>query len=123
VSVQQCQDCGALFGYLPRGVCAGCLDAREADFRTVRDWLRANPGASAVDTSAATGVGERRISLFIREGRLSRPAGEGWEHVDEDERRRALIREALPGLAPAPAPAATPPAPGRPRGGGMRVRR
>lgn len=122
MSVQQCQDCGALFGYLPRGVCAGCLDAREADFRTVRDWLRANPGASAVATSAATGVGERRISLFIREGRLSRPQGEGWDDVDEEERRRALIREAMPGIAPAPA---APPAPaaGRPRGGGMRVRR
>lgn len=116
MSVQQCQDCGRLSGYLPRGVCAACQDEREADFRTVRDWLRRNAGASVVDLAAATGVREPRIALFIREGRLQRPPG--WEDpLAEEERRREAIRRAVPAPPPTPAPAPAPLT-----GGGMRAR-
>ena len=33
----------------PRGICADCIDLREAQFHTVREWLRDNGGAYVVD--------------------------------------------------------------------------
>ena len=68
--VEACRVCGGLFPYLPRGVCAGCIDAREASYREVREWLLENRGASVVQACAATGVEESLILSFIREGRL-----------------------------------------------------
>lgn len=118
MSVHRCEDCGGLFGQLPRGVCATCLDDREADFRTVRDWLRRNAGASAADVAAATGVRQRRISLFIEEGRLTRPPNQGGADGEDERRRERLRGIAARSVAP---PVAAPAE--RPRGGGMHVRR
>jgi predicted nucleic acid-binding Zn-ribbon protein len=96
VSVERCSECGGLFAHLPRGVCTGCLDRRENDFRTVRDWLRAHRGAGIPEASAATGVDEGVIVRFIREGRIEivDPSSEpALRRSGEDERLRAeLVR-------------------------------
>lgn len=119
MSVRLCEECGRLFGFLPRGVCADCLDEREADFRVVREWLRRNAGASVIDVAAATGVREPRISHFLREGRLSRLPGGDDARVEDERRRRAAIPHAAPAGAPAPVRAA---APAPARTGGLRAR-
>lgn len=97
MSVQRCSECGGLFANMPRGVCAGCLDQRERDFRVVRDWLRDNRGAGIPEATEATGVDEGVIVRFIREGRIeivdptSDPA---LQRQREDEERRAeLVRQ------------------------------
>lgn len=69
-SIEKCRECGNLFAFLPRGVCGGCIDRREAAYEAVRDWLRENPGASVRDASEATGVEQSLIASFVREGRL-----------------------------------------------------
>lgn len=68
--VQSCTGCGGLFSFLPRGLCADCIDRREEHFVSVREWLRDNPGGSVLGACESTGVPERVISEFIREGRL-----------------------------------------------------
>ena len=68
--IQACKGCGGLFAYLPRGLCADCLDVREERFRVVREWLIDNRGASIAGAAAATGIEEALIASFIREGRL-----------------------------------------------------
>lgn len=70
MSVVKCQDCGGLFSFLPRGVCAPCLDQTEADYRTVRDYLRDNPATAVYLVAEATEVAESRIQKFIEEGRV-----------------------------------------------------
>ena len=101
MSVQRCRECGGLFAHLPRGVCAGCLDRRERDFRAVRDWLRDNGGAGIAEASAATGVEEGAIVRFIREGRIELvdPGDPALRRDrDEEQRRAELVRR----LAEAP---------------------
>jgi uncharacterized OB-fold protein len=70
MSVVKCQDCGGLFSFLPRGVCGACLEEIEVDYRTVRDYLRDNPGTAVYQVSEATEVDESRIQKFIAEGRI-----------------------------------------------------
>lgn len=102
MSVKACDSCGGLFAHLPRGVCANCLDQREGEFRTVRDWLRDNRGAPIAAAAEATGVDEGTIVRFIREGRIevvdlnSDPVLRR-DH-DDEERRLGLVRR----LAEAP---------------------
>ncbi|MFP5450323.1 MAG: hypothetical protein ACLGG9_01095 [Thermoleophilia bacterium] len=96
MSVQRCTECGGLFANMPRGVCAGCLDQRERDFRVVRDWLRDNRGAGIPEVTEATGVDEGVIVHFIREGRIEiidPTADPALRRQREDEERRAeLVR-------------------------------
>jgi hypothetical protein len=93
--VEACRGCSKLFPYLPRGLCADCLDGRERDFQAVRDWLLENPGSSIHAASTATDVEEGLIAEFVREGRLQL-VGEGpsaQEIREEEERRARLVRE------------------------------
>lgn len=110
-TVQRCTDCGRLFGYLPRGLCAGCLTAREAAFARVRDWYRDNPGSPLAQATEATEVPVGLISAWVAEGRLAHvPVGDDvTAPLREAEERREALRRALAdsttGAAPAPAPA------------------
>lgn len=135
MSVQPCSECGGLFANLPRGVCAGCLDQREGEFREVRDWLRANRGAGIAAAADATGVDEGTIVRFIREGRIEvvNPTADPSlrRDLELDERRAELARKI--GEAPrlggslradlAPTRAAQTPAPSEHPERGMRTRR
>lgn len=94
-AVQSCRGCGKLFSFLPRGLCADCIDLREERFHTVREWLRDNPGASIMAAGQATGVEEGLIAEFIREGRLQF-AGAGTETV-KDQQAREVLRAKLVG--------------------------
>lgn len=102
-AVQSCKGCGKLFSFLPRGHCADCIDLREERYRSVREWLRDNPGASIIAACEATDISERLVAEFIREGRL--------EFVDahpesvKDRQAREALRAKLVGEMTAKAPA------------------
>jgi hypothetical protein len=94
--VERCSVCGGLFAFLPRGVCAACLDVRERAFAGVREWLLDNRGASILAASEATGVDEATILSFIREGRLEFVADAAGRAVSPDEEEiKARIRRDL----------------------------
>lgn len=111
-AVQACKGCGGLFAFLPRGLCAECIDRREERFQTVRDWLQDNRGASILAASQATGVEEGLIAEFIRAGRLEFTGGSAAS--EELRSREAELRariasqiaaaEALSSDGSAPAP-------------------
>jgi len=93
--VEACRGCAKLYPFLPRGLCADCLDQRELDFQTVKEWLRENPRSSIHAAGQATGVEAARIAEFVREGRLEL-VGTGpsaRELREEEERRARLLRE------------------------------
>ena len=105
--VEKCRDCGRLFGFLPRGLCAGCQDLREERFQTVKAYLERDGAASVRQVSADTGVDEGLIVGWIREGRLRYAGADAGrlEGIDHDEDVKARIRAQLAGQrAPAVAP-------------------
>jgi predicted nucleic acid-binding Zn-ribbon protein len=94
-AVERCRECGGLFAFLPRGVCAGCLDRREAAFVRVREWLYENRGAPLAVVAEATGVETGLIAQFVREGRLEYvepDADDLLRRREEEERRARLVR-------------------------------
>lgn len=94
--VEACRVCGGIFAFLPRGVCADCIDEREGRYRDVRDWLLDNRGASILQASAATGVEESLIMEFLREGRLEVVGSEPVDsRQEEEEEVKARIRREL----------------------------
>jgi len=116
--VQSCKGCGKLFPFLPRGLCADCIDVREEHFRTVREWLRDNRGATVIAACQATGVEERLVAEFVREGRLefAGPTESAKDQQAREALRAQLVGEMTSSQAPAPA------SPSQPRRG-MNVRR
>jgi hypothetical protein len=95
--VEACRGCGGIFPFLPRGVCAACIDLRERRYAEVREWLLDNRGASIAQASEATGVEESLILEFLREGRLEfvgmqRGAEGAEEEIRERIRRELAIR-------------------------------
>jgi hypothetical protein len=118
--VEACRSCGGLFPFLPRGVCADCIDLRERRYADVREWLLDSPGASIAQASEATGVEESLILEFLREGRLEFVGAQHGGPASEDEIKERIRRD-LASRAAAEAAATTPPPAGR-RSLGMRSR-
>lgn len=120
--VEACRGCGGLFPFLPRGVCAACIDLRERRYAEVREWLLDNRGASVLQAAEATGCPDSLIMEFIREGRLEFIAPEMATTPAEQELKERIRRD----LAERAADTAAPPATGRPSAGrtalGMRSR-
>jgi hypothetical protein len=121
--VQVCAECGRLFPFLARGVCADCSHAREERFLRVRDWLRANPGAHLDEAAEACEVSPTLVQEWVREGRLTAAGGAQAESPTRNDLRERLRRELLAGGGLAPAAPAPAPAPVRDPRHGMRSRR
>lgn len=125
MSVVSCKGCGGIFAFLPRGLCAECIDRREESFHTMRDYLRDHPGASIIAACTETGVEERLVAEFIREGRLQFADHSSSETVQEQMAREALRARLAGELAArqSAAAAARPPADAQQaRRSGMRSR-
>lgn len=101
--VEACRACGALFPYLPRGVCAGCIDLREQRYSEVREWLLDNRGASILQAAEVTGVEESLIMEFLREGRLEFVGAEQDTSRAEEELKERIRREMAARAADGPA--------------------
>ena len=65
-----CKSCGKLFSSVSREICPACVEKEKQDYHAVEDYLRKNPGAPLVMVSEGTGVDEKVILKFIKEGRL-----------------------------------------------------
>lgn len=105
-AVQSCKGCGKLFSFLARGICPECIDLREERFQTVREWLRDNPGGSIMGACQATGVEERLVAEFIREGRLEFAGAGAAPESARDQQVREALRAKLVGEMTAQAEAA-----------------
>lgn len=118
-TIHRCDDCGKLFGFLPRNLCGECLAHREELFLTVRSYFRDHPAAPVADVAHATDVPVEMIVGWIDEGRLSRraPDDQTLSAVRAEEERRESIRRSLAETVAARPP--EPPAPERTRPHGM----
>ncbi len=77
-TIVQCKKCSKLyqsFGNAP--YCPACMDELERNFELVKEYIYEHPQANAVEVSKETGVPEKDIFYFLREGRLSVNEGSG----------------------------------------------
>jgi flagellar operon protein (TIGR03826 family) len=67
-----CPSCGQLFVKDVRNICPSCYKSEEDSFEKVYDFIRdqKNRRATLPEVSKATGVKERTIIRFIKEGRI-----------------------------------------------------
>lgn len=70
MDLRNCIKCGRVFAYQGFEVCSRCLDDEEADFKKVKEYLYDYPGATVIEVSEETGVSEKKILRYLREGRI-----------------------------------------------------
>lgn len=69
--VRQCKQCNKLFYSFGPVVCPDCIEKNEKDFEKVRDYIYENPQANVVEIAQETGVSEKVILAYLKEGRLT----------------------------------------------------
>ncbi len=70
MEIRNCKRCNRLFQYNGIKYCASCLMELDEMYKKVRDYLYEHPDATIIEVSEATGVEEKIILEFLREGRL-----------------------------------------------------
>jgi hypothetical protein len=117
-----------MFNKVGANICDACRQREEADFDLCYHYLRDNPNSSVAVVSDATGVAERQIMEFYRNGRLlAGEAGYPCERCGGPTHRGSYCAKCTEnlrsGFAPStPAPKGTP-TPPDPDDGRERARR
>jgi flagellar operon protein (TIGR03826 family) len=70
MNAQNCPRCGKLFSHISKSVCADCEKAEEETFNRLRDYLDEHPDSILSELSEATHISVKRITQYIRDGRL-----------------------------------------------------
>ena len=76
MDITNCPECGKLFKKTTSKICPECVQKEEDYFLEVKKYLDDNPGATVPEVAEETGVTEKKINEFIREGRLQATAFE-----------------------------------------------
>jgi flagellar operon protein (TIGR03826 family) len=74
--VRQCRQCGKLFQSLGSAICPECAEETDRCFKVVKNYLYDRPDANVFEISNETGVPEKMVLGFLKEGRLSVNASE-----------------------------------------------
>lgn len=72
MELKNCKVCGSLFLYngSPSTVCPRCNKKEEEDFELVKSYLWDHPRATLVQVVDHTGVSEKKIIRYLKEGRI-----------------------------------------------------
>jgi predicted amidophosphoribosyltransferase len=70
MKLKNCKICGKATPYITRGLCQNCYEQREQDYLRVRDFIKDNPKVAIEVVVEATGVDERQIREFMRDGAI-----------------------------------------------------
>jgi len=70
MNLKNCKSCGKLFDYTGNPLCPECVKKDEEDFEKVKEYLEDNPTANVNNISEETEVSVKRITRFLKEGRL-----------------------------------------------------
>lgn len=71
VKIQECKYCKKLFQSFGSNICPACVEEMEENFETVKEYIYNNPGENVVQISEGTGVPEKMVLYYLREGRLA----------------------------------------------------
>lgn len=70
-TLRKCKWCGSLFQGSPTGICYSCIEKMDEEFLVARDYIYDHPSAKIAEVCEETGIEERTILHFLKEGRLS----------------------------------------------------
>jgi flagellar operon protein (TIGR03826 family) len=70
MEVVNCPRCGRVFTRISKPVCPACVKEDEDTFEKVRAYVKENPLCSMKELSDETSVSVKRITQYIRDGRL-----------------------------------------------------
>ncbi len=69
--VRQCRECRRLFQSLGSNICPECAEELDRCFKVVKSYLYDHPDANVFEISTETGVAEKMVLNFLKEGRLA----------------------------------------------------
>lgn len=69
--VIQCKQCKHLFQSFGSNICPSCNEELEKDFEIVKEYIYNSPRANVVEITKNTGVPEKTVLYFLKDGRLS----------------------------------------------------
>ena len=76
MNVRNCRKCGKMFNYVMGPfICPLCREGLEEDFQRVKEYVRANPGATINVVSEVCEVSVSQIHQWLREERLELTEG------------------------------------------------
>lgn len=70
MEAKNCPRCGRLFTSLRGNVCQGCEKAEEESFQTLKEYIDENPFCTLAELAEGTKISVKRITQYIRDGRL-----------------------------------------------------
>ncbi|MGI6151270.1 MAG: hypothetical protein ACOYIR_04900 [Christensenellales bacterium] len=82
-NIRQCKQCNALFQSFGANICPICAEKLDREFIQVKHYLYDHPDANIMDIARDTGIEERTILGFLREGRLSVDSNAGIQRCEE----------------------------------------
>ncbi len=68
--LKNCDECNRVFSHPTRVLCQECYDQALRSYGAVRDYLKANPGATVAEVAKDTDTTVEVIYEYIRQGRL-----------------------------------------------------
>ena len=77
MEMANCRRCRKLFPRINEPICEACKKADEDQFLAVKEFLRENPKSTILVISEVTGASHKRITQWLREGRLEIHEGGG----------------------------------------------
>ena len=83
MDIRNCPKCRQVFTYVNSPYCPMCEKEEEKIFETVRVYIKENQNASMVEVVEATGVSMKKITRYIKEGRLEIAKGMHGEIICE----------------------------------------
>jgi flagellar operon protein (TIGR03826 family) len=79
MEARNCPRCKKIFNYVRSPVCPACEKEEEETFVALRNFIDENPGCRMAELSETTGVSIKRITQYIRDGRLEISKGMSGE--------------------------------------------
>lgn len=70
MAIKNCPKCGRLFSDDSGVICAICRKEDENVYEKVRTFIKENPDCTIAEVATATEVSQKKISRYIREGRI-----------------------------------------------------
>ena len=70
MNLANCPRCGKVFTKMSEPICSECIKLENKQYELVRGYLEKKKDAAMVEIVEATGVPEKTVFRFLREGRL-----------------------------------------------------
>jgi len=70
MDIRNCPKCKKVFSYVSSSYCPACEKEEEALFNIVRDYIKENNTSTMMQVCEATGITMKKLTRYIKEGRL-----------------------------------------------------